>query len=289
MEKDGYEVTYLPVNEEGFITAKQVEEAIRPDTVLITVMTANNEIGSIMPIAQIAAAAKARNVFFHTDAVQAVGHIPVDVKAMGVDLLSLSGHKFHAPKGIGALYVRKGVMPDNLMYGGEQERNRRPGTENTPYILGLGAAIEEATATLEQDMAYVATLRDRLISGLKEKIPFIRINTPDHDRLPGTVNVSIRYIEGESMLLLLDMKGICATSGSACASGSLDPSHVLLALGLPHETAHGSVRFSFGRENTVEEVDYILEQLPQIAQRLRNMSPLWDEVNQKGAERSVNQ
>lgn len=278
MEKEGFEVTYLPVNEEGFITAEQVKQAIRPDTVLITVMTANNEIGSIQPIEEISAVAKEHGVLFHTDAVQAVGHIPVDVQKMGVDLLSLSGHKFHAPKGVGALYVRRGILPDNLMNGGGQERSRRPGTENIAGILGLGAAIEKATATLERDMEYVASLRDRLIDGIVSTIPYCKVNTPSHHRLPGTVNVSIKYIEGESMLLLLDMNGICATSGSACASGDLDPSHVLLAIGLPHEIAHGSVRFSFCADNTVEEIDYILEVLPNIAQRLREMSPLWEEV-----------
>ena len=278
MEKEGYEVTFLPVNEEGFVTAEQVEQAIRPDTVLITIMTANNEIGSIQPIEEIVKVAKAHNVFVHTDAVQAVGHIPVDVQASGVDLLSLSGHKFHAPKGVGALYVRRGVIPDNLMNGGGQERNRRPGTENIAGILGLGAAIEKATANLERDMAYVSSLRDKLIAGIVKEIPCCKINTPDHDRLPGTVNVSIKYIEGESMLLMLDMNGICATSGSACASGDLDPSHVLLAIGLPHEVAHGSVRFSLCTKNTEEEVDYILSVLPKIAQRLRDISPLWEEA-----------
>ncbi|MBP3300178.1 MAG: cysteine desulfurase NifS [Clostridia bacterium] len=279
MEKEGYRVTLLPVNEEGFVTARQVEEAICPDTVLITVMTANNEIGSIQPIREIAAVAKEHNVFFHTDAVQAVGHIPVDVQDLGVDLLSLSGHKFHAPKGIGALYVRRGILPDNLLYGGGQERRKRPGTENIPGILAIGAAIEKATANLERDMAHVSMLRDRLLNGIRQTIPHCKINTPTHDCLPGTVNVSIKYIEGESMLLMLDMNGICATSGSACASGDLDPSHVLLAIGLPHEVAHGSVRFSFCAENTVEEIDYILEVLPKIAARLREMSPLWENVN----------
>ena len=279
MEKEGYRVTLLPVNEEGFVTARQVEEAICPDTVLITVMTANNEISSIQPIREIAAVAKEHNVFFHTDAVQAVGHIPVDVQDLGVDLLSLSGHKFHAPKGIGALYVRRGILPDNLLYGGGQERRKRPGTENIPGILAIGAAIEKATANLERDMAHVSMLRDRLLNGIRQTIPHCKINTPTHDCLPGTVNVSIKYIEGESMLLMLDMNGICATSGSACASGDLDPSHVLLAIGLPHEVAHGSVRFSFCAENTVEEIDYILEVLPKIAARLREMSPLWENVN----------
>lgn len=278
MEKDGFEVTYLPVDEEGFVTAAQVKDAIRPDTVLITVMTANNEIGSIQPIEEISRVAKEHGIFFHTDAVQAVGHIPVDVQKMGVDLLSLSGHKFHAPKGVGALYVRRGVLPNNLMNGGGQERGRRPGTENIAGILGLGAAIEKATEALDKDMEYVASLRDRLIDGIVKTIPYCKINTPSHDRLPGTVNVSIKYIEGESMLLLLDMNGICATSGSACASGDLDPSHVLLAVGLPHEIAHGSVRFSFSAYNTEEEIDYILDVLPKIAQRLREMSPLWEEV-----------
>lgn len=278
LEKEGCEVTFLPVNEEGFVSAVQVEKAIRPDTVLITVMMANNEIGSIQPIEEISRVAKEHGILFHTDAVQAVGHIPVDVQALGVDLLSLSGHKFHAPKGVGALYVRRGVLPDNLMHGGGQERNRRPGTENLAGMLGLGAAIEKATANLEQNMVYVSALRDRLIDGIQKTIPHCKINTPSHDRLPGTVNVSVKYIEGESMLLMLDMNGICATSGSACASGDLDPSHVLLAIGLPHEIAHGSVRFSFSAENTVEEIDYILEVLPKIAQRLREMSPLWEEA-----------
>ena len=278
LEKEGFDITYLPVNEEGFVTVQQVKEALRPDTVLVTIMMANNEIGSIQPIKEIAQIVKEHGAFMHTDAVQAVGHIPVDVEDLGIDLLSLSGHKFHAPKGIGALYVRRGILPNNLMQGGGQERNRRPGTENIAGLLGLGAAIEKATKNLNQDMEYVATLRDRLISGIVEKIPHCKINTPSHDRLPGTVNVSVKYIEGESMLLLLDMNGICATSGSACASGDLDPSHVLLAIGLPHEIAHGSVRFSFCAENTIEEVDYILEILPNIAQRLREMSPLWEEI-----------
>ncbi len=276
LEKEGFEVTYLPVNEEGFVTAAQVEQALRKDTVLITVMTANNEIGSIQPIEDISRIAKEHNVFFHTDAVQAVGHIPVDVQKMGVDLLSLSGHKFHAPKGVGALYVRRGILPNNLMNGGGQERNRRPGTENLAGILGLAEAIRKATENLEQDMAYVSSLRDRLIEGVRQRIPHCKINTPSHNRLPGTVNVSVKYIEGESMLLMLDMNGICATSGSACASGDLDPSHVLLAIGLSHEVAHGSVRFSFSAENTVEEIDYILEVFPNIVRRLREMSPLWD-------------
>ncbi len=279
LEKEGFEVTYLPVDEEGFVTVGQVEAAIRPDTVLITIMTANNEIGSIQPIEEIASVAKAHGILVHTDAVQAVGHIPVDVQKMGVDLLSLSGHKFHAPKGIGALYVRRGVLPDKLMNGGGQERNRRPGTENIAGIIGLGAAIEKATANLEKDMTHIASLRDRLIDGILKSIPKCKINTPSHDRLPGTVNVSVKHIEGESMLLLLDMNGICATSGSACASGDLDPSHVLLAIGLPHEIAHGSVRFSFCADNTVEEIDYILDVFPKIAQRLREMSPLWEEAN----------
>lgn len=277
LEKEGFEVTYLPVDEEGFVSPAQVEEAIRPDTVLITVMTANNEIGSIQPIEEITAIAKAHGIFMHTDAVQAVGHIPVDVQKSGVDLLSLSGHKFHAPKGVGALYVRRGVLPDNLLNGGGQERGRRPGTENLAGIIGLGAAIEKVTKNLERDMAHVSALRDRLIEGIVKTIPQCKINTPSHHRLPGTVNVSVKHIEGESMLLLLDMNGICATSGSACASGDLDPSHVLLAIGLPHEIAHGSVRFSFCADNTVEEIDYILDVLPKIAQRLREMSPLWEE------------
>jgi cysteine desulfurase len=244
-------------------------------------MTANNEIGSIQPIKEIAQLAKSHGIFVHTDAVQAVGHIPVDVQEMGVDLLSLSGHKFHAPKGIGALYVRRGVLPNNLLNGGGQERSRRPGTENIAGIIGLGAAIEKATANLEKDMEHVAFLRDRLIDGILKTIPQCKINTPSHDRLPGTVNVSVKHIEGESMLLLLEMNGICATSGSACASGDLDPSHVLLAIGLPHEIAHGSLRLTLSDETTKEDIDFVVEKIKEIVARLRDMSPLYEDFMKK--------
>ncbi len=283
MEKEGYEVTYLPVDREGFISPHQVEDAIRPDTLLITVMTANNEIGSVQPIVEIGKIARAHKVLFHTDAVQAVGHIPVNVEEMQVDLLSLSAHKFCAPKGIGALYIRKGVLPNNLLQGGGQERGKRPGTENTAAIVGMGAAIEKAVRTMEQNTAKISVLRDRLIAGIMNNIPYCIRNTPTHDMLPGTVNISVRYIEGESLLLLLDMNGICASSGSACASGSLDPSHVLLALGLPHETAHGSVRFSLNHENTIEQVDYIIQTMQSITTRLRDMSPLWENVSKESS------
>ena len=266
LEREGFKVTYLPVDEYGQVSAADVEKAITPETTLISIMTANNEIGTIQPIAEIGAIARAHGVRFHTDAVQAVGAIPVDVKAMNVDLLSLSGHKLHAPKGVGALYIRSGVRLERLMNGGAQERTQRPGTENMPSIVGLGRAIELATAHLDEKAAYVSALRDRLINGILETIPDTRLN--------GNCNVSIRYIEGESMLLNLDIKGIAASSGSACTSGSLDPSHVLLAIGLTHEVAHGSLRFSLNEDNTEEEVDYVIKSLDEVVRRLRAMSPL---------------
>ncbi len=274
LEREGFKVTYLPVDEYGQVSAADVEKAITPETTLISIMTANNEIGTIQPIAEIGAIARAHGVRFHTDAVQAVGAIPVDVKAMNVDLLSLSGHKLHAPKGIGALYIRSGVRLDRLMNGGAQERTQRPGTENMPSIVGLGRAIELATAHLDKKAAYVSALRDRLIKGILETIPDTRLNGHPTNRLPGNCNVSIRYIEGESMLLNLDIKGIAASSGSACTSGSLDPSHVLLAIGLTHEVAHGSLRFSLNEDNTEEEVDYVIKSLDEVVKRLRAMSPL---------------
>ena len=274
LEREGFKVTYLPVDEYGQVSAADVEKAITPETTLISIMTANNEIGTIQPIAEIGAIARAHGVRFHTDAVQAVGAIPVDVKAMNVDLLSLSGHKLHAPKGVGALYIRSGVRLERLMNGGAQERTQRPGTENMPSIVGLGRAIELATAQLDEKAAYVSALRDRLIRGILETIPDTRLNGHPTNRLPGNCNVSIRYIEGESMLLNLDIKGIAASSGSACTSGSLDPSHVLLAIGLTHEVAHGSLRFSLNEDNTEEEVDYVIKSLGEVVKRLRAMSPL---------------
>ena len=274
LEREGFKVTYLPVDEYGQVSAADVEKAITPETTLISIMTANNEIGTIQPIAEIGAIARAHGVRFHTDAVQAVGAIPVDVKAMNVDLLSLSGHKLHAPKGVGALYIRSGVRLERLMNGGAQERTQRPGTENMPSIVGLGRAIELATAHLDEKAAYVSALRDRLINGILETIPDTRLNGHPTNRLPGNCNVSIRYIEGESMLLNLDIKGIAASSGSACTSGSLDPSHVLLAIGLTHEVAHGSLRFSLNEDNTEEEIDYVIKSLDEVVRRLRAMSPL---------------
>ena len=277
LEKEGFEVTYLPVDEYGLVTPEQVEAAIRPDTILVSVMAANNEIGTIEPIAEIGAVCRAHKVLFHTDAVQAVGHMPLDVAAMQIDMLSLSGHKFYAPKGVGALYIRTGVRIENLIEGGAQERSRRAGTENVPAIVGMGRAIELITAEMAEENARISGLRDRLIAGILDAIPESRFNGHPTKRLPGNVNVSIRYIEGEALLLSLDMAGIAASSGSACTSGSLDPSHVLLAIGLPHEIAHGSLRLTIGRDNTQDEIDRVLEELPKIVSRLRAMSPLYDD------------
>ena len=280
LEKEGFEVTYLPVDGEGFVTAEQVEKAIRPDTILVSVMFANNEIGSVEPIAEIGEVCKKHGVLFHTDAVQAVAHIKIDVKEMNIDMLSLSGHKFNAPKGVGALYIRKGITIPNLIDGGQQERGKRAGTENIPAIVGMGYAIEVATRELDERMSRVRKMRDRLRDELMRRIPYAKLNTPENS-LPGTLNISFQYIEGESILLMLDMNGICASSGSACTSGSLDPSHVLLAIGLPHEIAHGSVRMSIDHNNTEEEIDHIIDTLPKIIQRLRDMSPLWERVADK--------
>jgi len=277
MEKEGFRVTYLPVDEFGMVSVSDVEAAICDDTALITIMMANNEIGTLQPIKEIAEIAKAKGVLFHTDAVQAIGAIPVDVKELGVDMLSMSGHKFHGPKGIGALYVRKGIKMSNLIHGGAQERGFRAGTENLPAIVGIGKAIELAVAELPAYAAKMTKLRDRLIDGLTERIPEIRLNGHRTQRLPGNVNISIRYLEGESILMRLDLAGIEASSGSACTSGSLDPSHVLLAIGLPHEIAHGSLRLSLGMENTEEEVETVLDKLPGIVANLRAMSPLTPE------------
>ena len=274
MQKQGYEITYLPVDEYGRVSVEDVKNAIRPDTVLITIMAANNEIGTLQPIAEIGKVAKEAGVLFHTDAVQAVGAVPIDVNAWNVDMLSLSGHKFHGPKGVGALYVRKGTRIGNLIFGGAQERGLRAGTENLPGIVGLGCAIELAVAELPEYTARMTAMRDRLIDGILAAIPDTRLNGHRTERLPANVNVSVRYIEGEALLMRLDLAGIAGSSGSACTSGSLDPSHVLLAIGLPHEIAHGSLRLSLGTGNTDEDVDYVLQKLPEIVQNLRAMSPL---------------
>ncbi|NLY92138.1 MAG: cysteine desulfurase NifS [Firmicutes bacterium] len=283
LEKHGFEVTYLPVNPDGLITPEQVEAAIRPETILISIMYANNEIGTIMPISEIGAVAKRHGVVFHTDAVQAVGHLPIDVKAQNIDLLSLSGHKFYGPKGIGALYVRRGLKLPSFLHGGGQERGRRAGTENVPGIVGLAKAIDRAYQDLAAKNAKIKALRDYLIDGIYERIPYCRLNGHRERRLPNNANFSFEFVEGESLLLLLDMEGIAASSGSACTSGSLDPSHVLLALGLPHELAHGSVRFTLGEDNTKEEIDLVLAKLPAFVERMRAMSPLYEEFVRKNS------
>ena len=277
LEKEGFEVTYLPVDEYGFVTPEQLDAAIRPDTTLVSIMTANNEIGTIEPIAELAAVCKKHGVLFHTDAVQAIGSVKIDVKAMGIDMLSMSGHKFHAPKGIGVLYIRKGVRLQQFMNGGAQERNRRAGTENLASIVGIGKAIELATADIDAHNEKLSAIRDHMIERILKEIPYTRLNGHPTTRLPGNVNVCFRFIEGESLLMLLDAKGIAGSSGSACTSGSLDPSHVLLAIGLPHEIAHGSLRLSLSEENTMEEVDYVVDALVEIVSRLRSMSPLYDD------------
>jgi cysteine desulfurase len=278
LEKEGFEVTYLPVDEYGMVSLERLREAITDKTILITIMFANNEIGTIQPIAEIGRIAREKGVYFHTDAVQAIGNIPIDVNEYNIDMLSLSAHKFYGPKGIGALYVRKGVKMHTFMQGGAQERGRRAGTENVAGIVGLGHAIELAAKNIEAYNHKLRTLRDRLVKEVLEKIPYARLNGHPTQRLPGNANFSFEFIEGESLLLMLDMKGIAASSGSACTSGSLDPSHVLLAIGLPHEIAHGSLRLTFGDENTQEDVEYIMEVLPPIVERLREMSPLYEEV-----------
>ena len=277
LEKEGFEVTYLPVDEYGFVTPEQLDAAIRPDTTLVSIMTANNEIGTIEPIAELAAVCKKRGVLFHTDAVQAIGSVKIDVKAMQIDMLSMSGHKFHAPKGIGVLYIRKGVRLQQFMNGGAQERNRRAGTENLASIVGIGKAIEIATANIDAHNEKLSAIRDHMIERILKEIPYTRLNGHPTTRLPGNVNVCFRFIEGESLLMLLDAKGIAGSSGSACTSGSLDPSHVLLAIGLPHEIAHGSLRLSLSEENTMEEADYVVDALVEIVSRLRSMSPLYDD------------
>lgn len=278
LEKQGFEVTYLPVDEYGMVSAEDVKAAIKDNTVLISIMFANNEIGTIMPIAEIGAIAKEAGVVFHTDAVQAVGNVHIDVNEMNIDMLSLTGHKFHGPKGSGALYVRKGVRLTSFITGGAQERMRRAGTENVAGIVGLGKAIETATANIDEKQKKLTALRDAYIKKVLDTIPYSRLNGHPTKRLPGNANISFEFIEGEGMLLSLDMKGISASSGSACTSGSLDPSHVLLAIGLKHEQAHGSLRVTFDEENTLEEAEYIAESLKEIVDRLRMMSPLYEEM-----------
>lgn len=276
LEKQGYTVTYLDVDAFGQISLDALRASIRDDTILITIMAANNEIGTVLPVAEIGALAHEKGVVFHTDAVQAVGHIPVDVKAMNIDLLSLAGHKFRGPKGVGALYIRKGLRLPALLEGGGHERGLRSGTENVAGIAGLAEALSDAAENMEENRKKVSALRDRLIEGVL-KIPFTRLTGDPVNRLPGTASFAIEFIEGESMILMLDAAGISASSGSACSSGSLDPSHVLLAIGLKHEVAHGSLRLTLNEENSVEDVDYILEKLPPIVEKLRAMSPLWEE------------
>ena len=277
LEKEGFEVELLPVGETGTITAQQVRDAIRDDTCLVTIMYANNEIGSILPIAEIGAVCKEKGVLFHTDAVQAAGHVHINVREQNIDMLSLSAHKFHGPKGIGVLYARQGVILTPLIEGGAQERGKRAGTENIPAIMGMAAALEEACAHIDENAQKVSALRDKLIAGLS-KIPHSALNGDPVNRLPGNVSFCFEGIEGESLLLLLDAKGICASSGSACTSGSLDPSHVLLAIGRPHEVAHGSLRLSLCEWNTEEEADYMLRAIPEVVTYLRNMSPVWKEL-----------
>lgn len=285
LEKMGYEVTYVPVSDKGIVAPEDIKNAIREDTAIVSVMYANNEIGTIQPISEIAAVCKEKNVIFHTDAVQAVGHIEIDVHKQGIDLLSLSGHKIHAQKGIGAIYMRKGIVLPNLINGGAQERNRRAGTENVPAIVGLGRAIELATADIAEKAEIITARRNRIIDGIL-RLPHTRLNGDREKRLPGNVNISIEGIEGESLLLMLDMNGICASSGSACTSGSLDPSHVLLSLGLKHEVAHGSLRLSIDENTSDEDVDYILEVVPKVVERLRLMSPLWEKILKEDANKN---
>jgi cysteine desulfurase len=302
LEQNGFNITYLPVDENGIIRIEDLEKALTSSTILVSVMFANNEIGTLQPIAEIGKLCRARGIYFHTDAVQAAGNVPINVKEMNIDLLSLSAHKFYGPKGVGALYIRKGVKIHSHIHGGGQERNRRAGTENVPGIVGLGKAIELAGSNMESHIKELhkpvsesfkflnmeshikelERLRDRLMNGLMEKIPYTRLNGHPEKRLPGNVNVCFRFIEGESLLLLLDGAGICASSGSACSSGSLDPSHVLLAIGLPHEIAHGSLRLTLGDSTTEKDVDYVIEAVQKFVGRLREMSPLYEEFLKKG-------
>lgn len=281
LEKHGFEVTYLDVDETGMIKLEQLKSAIRSDTILISIMFANNEIGTIEPIKEIGAIAKEHGVLFHTDAVQAFGQIPIDVDAMNIDMLSASGHKLHGPKGIGFLYIRKGLKLRSFIHGGAQERKRRAGTENVPGIVGFGKAVEIASSTMEQRIKSETEIRDYFIEKIEKTIPYCRLNGHRTNRLPNNVNFSFQFVEGESLLIMLDMESICASSGSACTSGSLDPSHVLLAIGLPHEIAHGSLRLTLSEETTREDADYVIEKLAGIVDKLRNMSPLYEDFVRK--------
>ncbi len=284
LEKRGFEVTYLNVDEDGKISLDELKSAIRPTTILISVMFANNEIGTIQPVREIGEIACEHGILFHTDAVQAFGQVPINVDEYHIDMLSASGHKLNGPKGIGFLYIRKGVKIRSFVHGGAQERKRRAGTENVPGIVGLGAAVKRAASTMEERMEKESRLRDYLIGRVTQEIPYCRLNGHKTDRLPNNANFSFRFVEGESLLIMLDGKGICASSGSACTSGSLDPSHVLLAIGLPHEIAHGSLRLTLGGETTKEEIDYVVDSLKEIVGTLRNMSPLYEDFLKKGKE-----
>jgi cysteine desulfurase len=284
LEKEGFTITYLPVDQYGLVSPAGLEKAITDKTILISIMYANNEIGTIEPIAELGAIARKHKIPFHTDAVQVIGNVPVDVKAQNIDLLSLSAHKFYGPKGVGALFIRKGTKIDNLIHGGGQERRRRAGTENIAGIVGLGKAIELATADIDGHNKKIRALRDRLLKTILEKIPYSRLNGHPEQRLPGNINISFEFIEGESMLLWLDDEGICASTGSACTSGSLEPSHVLLATGLPVEISHGSLRLTLGNVNTDTDVDFVLEVLPKVVSRLRDMSPLYQKSGKEGGK-----
>lgn len=284
LEKNGYEVTYLDVDSDGLISLEELEKAIRPDTILISIMFANNEIGTIEPVKEIGAIAKKHGILFHTDAVQAFGHVPIDVQDMNIDMLSASGHKFHGPKGIGFLYLRNGLKLGPLIHGGAQERARRAGTHNVSGIVGMGEAARLAVQDMEVNAKKQIEIRDYLIERIEKEIPYVRVNGHREKRLPNNVNVCFRFIEGESLLIMLDQKGICASSGSACTSGSLDPSHVLLAIGLPHEIAHGSLRLTLSEETTREDADYVVDNLKAIVERLRSMSPLYDDFVKKESE-----
>ncbi len=285
LEKRGYEVSYIDVDENGVVKMDELKKAIRPDTILISVMFANNEIGTIQPIKEIGELARENKILFHTDAVQAYGHVPINVDELHIDMLSASGHKLNGPKGIGFLYIRKGVKIRSFIHGGAQERSRRAGTENVPGIVGLGVAVERAFANLAERSRKECELRDYLIQRIEKEIPYCRFNGDRTNRLPNNVNFSFQFIEGESLLIMLDMKGICASSGSACTSGSLDPSHVLLAIGLPHEIAHGSLRLTLSEDNTVEEMDYVVDRVKEIVDRLRQMSPLYEDFVKKEEKR----
>ncbi len=283
LEEQGYAVTYLPVDARGFVSPQQMEEAIRPDTILISIMFANNEIGAIQPIREIGGIAKEHGILFHTDAVQAFGQIPIDVEKDNIDMLSASAHKLHGPKGIGFLYIRKGLKLRSFIHGGAQERKRRAGTENVPGIVGFGTAVSLAVSTMEERTKREAEVRDYLIEKIEKGIPYCRLNGHRSDRLPNNVNFSFQFVEGESLLIMLDMEGICASSGSACTSGSLDPSHVLLAIGLPHEVAHGSLRMTLSEDTTKEDADYVVDKLTGIVEKLRSMSPLYEDFVKKNS------